>query len=115
MGLLFQGFSCGKIVKGIRTMVLNMKEAEEGRLCAAREDSTSARGTMWVTWPTHLLPCLEALHRHHRASWDDAMVSAQRAHPLGPLRGESCLHEEVGGQVDPGDRPVRSTAPPLSR
>ncbi|MBP6333002.1 MAG: cache domain-containing protein [Aminivibrio sp.] len=101
VGLLFQGWLVRKIVKGIRSMVLYMKEAEEGRLCAAREDfdvrSRDEVGDMadaLASMTSKLCTIITELR-------DDAMVSAQRAQSLAALSEESLASmEEVGGQVD---------------
>lgn len=101
VGLLFQGWLVRRIVKGIRSMVLYMKEAEEGRLCATREDfdvrSRDEVGDMadaLASMTSKLCTIITELR-------DDAMVSAQRAQSLAALSEESLASmEEVGGQVD---------------
>ena len=101
VGLLFQGWLVRKIVKGIRSMVLYMKEAEEGRLCATREDfdvrSRDEVGDMadaLASMTSKLCTIITELR-------EDALVSAQRAQSLAALSEESLASmEEVGGQVD---------------
>jgi methyl-accepting chemotaxis protein len=99
--LLFQGWLVRRIVKGIRSMVLYMKEAEEGRLCATREDfdvrSRDEVGDMadaLASMTSKLCAIISELR-------EDALVSAQRAQSLAALSEESLASmEEVGGQVD---------------
>ncbi len=99
--LLFQGWLVRRIVKGIRSMVLYMKEAEEGRLCATREDfdvrSRDEVGDMadaLASMTSKLCTIITELR-------EDALVSAQRAQSLAALSEESLASmEEVGGQVD---------------
>ena len=99
--LLFQGWLVRRIVKGIRSMVLYMKEAEEGRLCATREDfdvrSRDEVGDMadaLASMTSKLCAIITELR-------EDALVSAQRAQSLAALSEESLASmEEVGGQVD---------------
>ena len=101
VGLLFQGWLARKIVKGVRSMVHYMKEAEEGRLCAAREDfdvrSRDEVGDMadaLASMTSKLCAIISELR-------DDAMVSVQRAQSVAALSEESLASmEEVGVDVD---------------
>ena len=101
VGLLFQGWLVRKIVKGVRSMVHYMKEAEEGRLCAAREDfdvrSRDEVGDMadaLASMTSKLCAIISELR-------EDALVSAQKAQSLAALSEETLASmEEVGGEVD---------------
>lgn len=101
IGMLFQGWLVRKIVKGIRSMVLYMKEAEEGRLCATREDfdvrSRDEVGDMadaLASMTSKLCGIISELR-------EDALVSAQKAQSLAALSEETLASmEEVGGDVD---------------
>ena len=100
LGILLQGWVIARIVKGIRSMVRNIKEVAMGRLHISRADFNVTSHDEIGEMADALGEMIQQLRRMITSLREDVLLSRQQAQSLAALSEESLAStEEVGASV----------------